>query len=123
MPNKIAESVSLREVFESDIFNSAQSKLTFALGKDAAGNICIGDIAKMPHVLIAGATGSGKSVCINSIIVSILYKAKPSEVKMILIDPKMVELSGYNGIPHLLIHVVTDTKKAAGAQNWAVKEM
>lgn len=123
VPNKIAESVTLREVIESDIFNSAQSKLTFALGKDAAGNICVGDIAKMPHVLIAGATGSGKSVCINSIIVSILYKAKPSEVKMILIDPKMVELSGYNGIPHLLIPVVTDPKKAAGALNWAVQEM
>lgn len=123
VPNKISESVSLREVIESDVFKKAESKLTFALGKDAAGNMCVGDIAKMPHTLIAGATGSGKSVCINSIIVSILYKAKPSEVKMILIDPKMVELSGYNGIPHLLIPVVTDPKKAAGALNWAVQEM
>ena len=92
-------------------------------GKDAAGEIVVGDIAKMPHTLIAGSTGSGKSVCINSLIVSILYKSKPSEVKMILIDPKMVELSGYNGIPHLLIPVVTDPKKAAGALNWAVQEM
>lgn len=123
VPNKTSESVTLREVIESDVFEQADSKLTFALGKDAAGNICVGDIAKMPHALIAGATGSGKSVCINSIIVSILYKAKPSEVKMILIDPKMVELSGYNGIPHLLIPVVTDPKKAAGALNWAVQEM
>ena len=123
VPNKTSEAVTLREVIESDVFDNAESKLTFALGKDAAGNICVGDIAKMPHVLIAGATGSGKSVCINSIIVSILYKAKPSEVKMILIDPKMVELSGYNGIPHLLIPVVTDPKKAAGALNWAVQEM
>lgn len=123
VPNKTSEAVMLREVIESDVFKEAKSKLTFALGKDAAGNMCVGDIAKMPHTLIAGATGSGKSVCINSIIVSILYKAKPSEVKMILIDPKMVELSGYNGIPHLLIPVVTDPKKAAGALNWAVQEM
>ncbi len=123
VPNKNSEAVTLREVIESDVFEKAESKLTFALGKDAAGNICVGDIAKMPHALIAGATGSGKSVCINSIIVSILYKAKPSEVKLILIDPKMVELSGYNGIPHLLIPVVTDPKKAAGALNWAVQEM
>ena len=123
VPNKTAEAVTLREVIESDVFKNAESKLTYALGKDAAGNICVGDIAKMPHALIAGATGSGKSVCINSIIVSLLYKAKPSEVKMILIDPKMVELSGYNGIPHLLIPVVTDPKKAAGALNWAVQEM
>ena len=123
VPNKTAEAVTLREVIESDVFKKADSKLTYALGKDAAGNICVGDIAKMPHALIAGATGSGKSVCINSIIVSLLYKAKPSEVKMILIDPKMVELSGYNGIPHLLIPVVTDPKKAAGALNWAVQEM
>ena len=113
----------LREVIESDVFKNHKSKLCFALGKNAAGEVCVGDIAKMPHVLIAGATGSGKSVCINSIIVSILYKAKPSEVKMILVDPKMVELSGYNGIPHLLIPVVTDPKKAAGALNWAVQEM
>ena len=123
VPNAICESVMLREVIESDTFKNHKSKLAFALGKDAAGEVCVGDIAKMPHVLIAGATGSGKSVCINSIIVSILYKAKPSEVKMILVDPKMVELSGYNGIPHLLIPVVTDPKKAAGALNWAVQEM
>ena len=113
----------LREVIDSDVFKNHKSKLCFALGKNAAGEVCVGDIAKMPHMLIAGATGSGKSVCINSIIVSILYKAKPSEVKMILVDPKMVELSGYNGIPHLLIPVVTDPKKAAGALNWAVQEM
>lgn len=123
VPNEVAESVSLREVIESDTFEDHSSKLAFALGKNAAGEIVVGDIAKMPHVLIAGSTGSGKSVCINSLIVSILYKAKPSEVKMILVDPKMVELSGYNGIPHLLIPVVTDPKKAAGALNWAVQEM
>ena len=123
VPNTTAESVMLREVIESDTFKNHKSKLAYALGKDAAGEVCVGDIAKMPHMLIAGATGSGKSVCINSIIVSILYKSKPSEVKMILVDPKMVELSGYNGIPHLLIPVVTDPKKAAGALNWAVQEM
>ena len=123
VPNTVCESVMLREVIESDVFKNHKSKLAFALGKNAAGEVCVGDIAKMPHVLIAGATGSGKSVCINSIIISILYKAKPSEVKMILVDPKMVELSGYNGIPHLLIPVVTDPKKAAGALNWAVQEM
>lgn len=123
IPNSVSESVLLREVIETDTFQSNKSKLSFALGKDAAGDIVVADIAKMPHVLVAGATGSGKSVCINSLIVSILYKSKPSEVKMILIDPKMVELSGYNGIPHLLIPVVTDPKKAAGALNWAVQEM
>ena len=123
VPNTTPESVYLREVIESDTFKNHKSKLCFALGKNAAGEVCVGDIAKMPHMLIAGATGSGKSVCINSIIVSILYKSKPSEVKMILVDPKMVELSGYNGIPHLLIPVVTDPKKAAGALNWAVQEM
>ena len=123
VPNTTAESVFLREVIESNEFQNHKSKLAFALGKDAAGDIVVGDIAKMPHTLIAGSTGSGKSVCINALIVSILYKAKPSEVKMILIDPKMVELSGYNGIPHLLIPVVTDPKKAAGALNWAVQEM
>ena len=123
VPNSASESVFLREVIESDEFQKHKSKLAFSLGKDAAGEIVVGDIAKMPHTLIAGSTGSGKSVCINSLIVSILYKAKPSEVKMILIDPKMVELSGYNGIPHLLIPVVTDPKKAAGALNWAVQEM
>ena len=123
VPNTVSESVLLREVIETEEFKSHKSKLSFGLGKDAAGDIVVADIAKMPHVLVAGATGSGKSVCINSLIVSILYKAKPSEVKMILIDPKMVELSCYNGIPHLLIPVVTDPKKAAGALNWAVQEM
>lgn len=123
VPNTVSESVFLREVIESKAFKDHSSKIGFALGKDAAGDVIIADIAKMPHVLVAGATGSGKSVCINSIIISILYKAKPSEVKLILIDPKMVELSGYNGIPHLLIPVVTDPKKAAGALNWAVQEM
>lgn len=123
VPNSVLESVSLREVIESDTFNDNESKLSFSLGKDAAGELVVGDISKMPHVLVAGSTGSGKSVCINSMIISLLYKAKPSEVKLILIDPKMVELSGYNGIPHLLIPVVTDPKKAAGALNWAVQEM
>jgi len=123
IPNTNNEGVFLREVIESEKFKNAESKLTFAIGKDTAGDITVGDIAKMPHALIAGATGSGKSVCINSIITSILYKSKPSEVKLILVDPKMVELSGYNGIPHLLIPVVTDPKKAAGALNCAVQEM
>ena len=124
VPNESPESVTLREVIESKAFQESKaSKVSFGVGKDAAGDIVIGDISKMPHVLIAGATGSGKSVCINSIIISILYKAKPSEVKLMLIDPKMVELSGYNGLPHLLIPVVTDPKKAAGALNWAVQEM
>lgn len=123
VPNTICESVALREVIESKTFKEHPSKVAFALGKDAAGEMVVADIAKMPHTLVAGATGSGKSVCINSILVSILYKAKPSEVKLMLIDPKMVELSGYNGIPHLLIPVVTDPKKAAGALNWAVQEM
>ena len=123
LPNAEPESVFIREVIDSTTFKEHSSNLAFALGKDAAGDTIVGDIAKMPHVLIAGSTGSGKSVCINSLIVSILYKSKPSDVKMILIDPKMVELSGYNGIPHLLIPVVTDPKKAAGALNWAVNEM
>ena len=123
VPNEIKESVYMREVIDSNEFKNADSKLVFALGKDISGSIKLGDISKMPHVLVAGATGSGKSVCINTILVSILYKAKPSEVKLILIDPKMVEMSAYNGIPHLLIPVVTDPKKAAGALNWAVSEM
>ena len=108
---------------ESEEFKNAKSKITFAVGKDIAGKVKVTDIAKMPHLLIAGATGSGKSVCINTIIMSILYKAKPDEVKLIMIDPKVVELSVYNGIPHLMIPVVTDPKKAAGALNWAVSEM
>ena len=123
IPNNKVSSVSVRELLESDEFKNAKSKLTIALGKDIGGNVVIGDIAKMPHVLIAGATGSGKSVCINSIIMSLLYKAKPDEVKLIMVDPKVVELGVYNGIPHLLVPVVTDPKKAAGALNWAVTEM
>ncbi len=123
VPNKEITSVALRDVIESDEFKVAKSKLSVALGMDIAGKAIIGDIAKMPHVLIAGATGSGKSVCINSIITSILYKADPNEVKMIMIDPKVVELGVYNGIPHLLVPVVTDPKKAAGALGWAVSEM
>ena len=123
VPNKEKESVHLREVLESEEFANNKSKLTVALGKDVAGNIQLADIAKMPHVLIAGSTGSGKSVCINTIITSIIYNSKPSEVKMVMVDPKVVELSVYNGIPHLLIPVVTDPKKAAGALAWAVQEM
>ena len=123
VPNKEKQAVHLRDVLESSEFYDSNSKLTVALGKDVAGNIQLADIAKMPHVLIAGSTGSGKSVCINTIITSIIYKAKPSEVKLVMVDPKVVELSVYNGIPHLLIPVVTDPKKAAGALAWAVQEM
>jgi len=123
IPNKSVDAVYFRDVVESKAFNDSESKLGFGLGKDTSGNFMIADIAKMPHVLIAGATGSGKSVCINTIITSILYKAKPNEVKLIMVDPKVVELGVYNGIPHLLIPVVTDPKKAAGALNWAVQEM
>ena len=123
IPNKEKEVVHLREIIDSDEFRNAKSKTSFALGKDAAGEIVVTDIEKMPHVLIAGSTGSGKSVCINTLITSIIYKAKPSEVKLVMIDPKVVELSIYNGIPHLLIPVVTDAKKAAGALLWAVQEM
>lgn len=123
VPNKEAGSVFLRELIEDDVFKNNKSKVAFAAGKDIAGKTIVADIAKMPHLLIAGATGSGKSVCINTIIMSILYKAKPDEVKMIMVDPKVVELSTYNGIPHLLLPVVTDPKKAAGALNWAVVEM
>ena len=123
VPNKEKEMVPLRDVIESDEFQNNNSKLSVALGKDVAGNVVIGNIAKMPHVLIAGSTGSGKSVCINTIITSIIYNAKPSEVKLVMVDPKVVELSVYNGIPHLLIPVVTDPKKAAGALAWAVQEM
>ena len=121
--NATSEMVYLRDVIDSDRFLAFPSKLAFALGKDIAGKPIIADIAKMPHILIAGATGSGKSVCINTLITSIIYKATPQEVKLIMIDPKVVELSVYNGIPHLLIPVVTDPKKAAGALFWAVNEM
>ena len=123
VPNTEKEMVHLRDVLESDEFQNNKSKLSVALGKDVAGKTMITDIAKMPHVLIAGATGSGKSVCINTIITSIIYNSKPSEVKLLMVDPKIVELSVYNGIPHLLIPVVTDPKKAAGALSWAVQEM
>ena len=123
VPNTEKETVHFRDVVESDAFQDSKSKLSVALGKDVAGNMEIADIAKMPHALIAGATGSGKSVCINTIITSVIYKAKPSEVKFVMVDPKVVELSVYNGIPHLLIPVVTDPKKAAGALAWAVQEM
>ena len=123
VPNKEKEAVHLREVLDSQEFKENKSKLTIALGKDVAGNIQLADIAKMPHVLIAGSTGSGKSVCINTIITSIIYNSKPSEVKLVMVDPKVVELSVYNGIPHLLIPVVTDPRKAAGALAWAVQEM
>ena len=123
VPNKELESVQLREVLESDAFAAASSKLTVGLGKDISGQSIFADLAKMPHLLVAGATGSGKSVCINTLITSILFKARPDEVKFILIDPKMVELSVYNGIPHLMVPVVTDSKKAASVLNWAVQEM
>lgn len=123
VPNEENEMVHLRDIIEADSFTEHSSKLAFALGKDVAGNEVVSDIAKMPHVLIAGSTGSGKSVCINTLITSIIYKAKPSEVKLVMVDPKVVELSVYNGIPHLLIPVVTDPKKAAGALAWAVQEM
>ena len=123
VPNKEKETIHLREVLDSDEFKNNKSKLAIALGKDVAGNIQLADISKMPHVLIAGSTGSGKSVCINTIITSIVYHAKPSEVKFVMVDPKVVELSVYNGIPHLLIPVVTDPRKAAGALAWAVQEM
>ncbi len=123
VPNKQKEMVGLREVIESDSFKNNNSKLSVALGKDVAGSPVIANIEKMPHVLIAGSTGSGKSVCINTIITSIVYNSKPSEVKLVMVDPKVVELSVYNGIPHLLIPVVTDPKKAAGALAWAVQEM
>lgn len=123
VPNKKQTSVFLREVLDSEEFKSSDKKLAFALGKDIAGVCVVGDLSKMPHTLIAGATGSGKSVCINSLIISLLYKYKPEEVKLLMVDPKVVELNVYNGIPHLLIPVVTDPKKAAAALNWAVNEM
>ena len=123
VPNKENVMVSFRELIEDSEFKNAKSNITFAVGRDIAGKVKVADIAKMPHLLIAGATGSGKSVCINTIIMSILYKADPNDVKLLMIDPKVVELSVYNGIPHLMIPVVTDPKKAAGALNWAVQEM
>ena len=123
VPNKTNSTVMLRELLQSGAFRKSKAKIPFAVGKDIAGKTVVADISKMPHLLIAGATGSGKSVCINTLIVSILYRCLPEEVKFIMIDPKMVELSVYNGIPHLYIPVVTDPKKAAGALNWAVSEM
>lgn len=123
VPNQIRDTVLFRELIESDEFRNAKSKLSIAVGKDIDGNVIVGDIAKMPHVIIAGTTGSGKSVCSHSLIMSILMNASPDEVKLILVDPKMVEFPKYNGIPHLLIPVVTDPRKAAGALNWAVQEM
>ncbi|MGI6020150.1 MAG: DNA translocase FtsK [Lachnospiraceae bacterium] len=123
VPNKENTAVPLRDIVESPEFKNAKSKMSFAVGRDIAGKPVVADIRKMPHLLIAGATGSGKSVCINSLIMSILFHAKPDEIRMIMIDPKVIELSIYNGIPHLLLPVVTDPKKAAGALNWAVREM
>ena len=123
VPNRSVTTVSLREVIDSNEFSRAKSKSSFAVGKDIGGNCIVGNIAKLPHMLIAGTTGSGKSVCMNSIIISLLYKASPDDVKLIMVDPKMVELGIYNGIPHLLIPVVTDPKKAAGSLQWAVTEM
>ncbi|MCT4544149.1 MAG: DNA translocase FtsK [Vallitalea sp.] len=123
VPNEEVSSVFLREVIDTEEFKQFPSNVAFALGKDIAGKVMVADISRMPHMLIAGATGSGKSVCINTLITSIIYKSSPNEVKLVMIDPKVVELSVYNGIPHLLIPVVTDPKKAAGALNWAVSEM
>ena len=123
VPNKLVSTVHIRDVIDSVEFHKSKSRISFAVGKDIGGNCIVGDIAKLPHLLIAGTTGSGKSVCMNSLIISLLYKAKPEEVRLIMVDPKMVELGIYNGIPHLLIPVVTDPKKAAGALQWAVTEM
>lgn len=123
VPNRKVSAVTLREIISSKEFSDAKSKVTMALGRDISGNVVTANIAKMPHLLIAGATGSGKSVCINSIIMSILFKARPDEVKLLLIDPKVVELGVYNGLPHLVVPVVTDPKKAAGSLGWAVTEM
>ncbi len=123
VPNEQQELVTAGDIINGTSFKNSKSRLSFSVGKDIAGNAVIGDIARMPHMLIAGTTGSGKSVCVNSIIVSLLYKSNPDEVRLIMIDPKMIELNGYNGIPHLLIPVVTDPKKAAGALSWAVSEM
>ena len=123
VPNRAVTTVSLREVIDSSEFAKSKSKSSFSVGKDIGGNCIVGNIAKMPHMLIAGTTGSGKSVCMNSLIISLLYKSSPEDVKLIMVDPKMVELANYNGIPHLMIPVVTDPKKAAGALQWAVTEM
>ena len=123
VPNKLVSPVNIRTVLSSSEFQDSPSKVSFAVGKDIGGKCIVGNIAKLPHLLIAGTTGSGKSVCTNSLIISLLYKASPEEVRLIMVDPKMVELGIYNGIPHLLIPVVTDPKKAAGALQWAVTEM
>ncbi len=123
VPNQAIDVVNIREIIDSETFSEAKSKVTFALGKDISGSAKVADIASMPHLLIAGATGSGKSVCINSIIISLLYKSSPEDVRLLMIDPKVVELGVYNGIPHLLVPVVTDPRKAAGALAWAVNEM
>ena len=123
VPNRASATVGIREVIESSTFSASKSKLTVSMGKDIGGNTVVADIAKMPHGLIAGATGSGKSVCINSFIISLLYKASPEDVKLLMVDPKVVELGIYNGIPHLLVPVVTEPRKAAGALGWAVNEM
>lgn len=123
VPNKVVQTVTIQEVISSKEFSQNESRVAFAMGKDISGNCMIGDIAKLPHLLIAGTTGSGKSVCMNSIIISLLYRSTPEEVRLIMIDPKMVELGIYNGIPHLLVPVVTDPKKASGALQWAVLEM
>lgn len=123
VPNRIRSSVRMRDLVESNSFQTAKSKLSVALGRDIAGQPVVADLSKMPHLLIAGTTGSGKSVCINSLIISMLYKASPDEVRFLMIDPKAVELTGYNGMPHMLVPVVTDPKKASGALNWAVTEM
>ena len=123
VPNRSSSVVCLREIIDSKEFMSAKSPLAVALGKDISGKTVIADLARMPHLLIAGTTGSGKSVCTHSMIQSVLYKASPNDVRMILIDPKQVEFGVYNGIPHLLVPVVTDPRKAAGALGWAVTEM
>jgi S-DNA-T family DNA segregation ATPase FtsK/SpoIIIE len=123
VPNKQVTSVLIRDVLGSPAFVNHKSNVAFALGKDIGGNCIVGNIARLPHVLIAGTTGSGKSVCTNSLIISLIYKSSPEDVRFIMVDPKMVELAPYNGIPHLLIPVVTDPKKAAGALQWAVFEM
>ena len=123
VPNKLVSPVYIHDVIDSSEFRDNPSKVSFAVGRDISNRNVVGNIAKLPHLLIAGTTGSGKSVCTNSLIISLLYKATPEEVRLIMVDPKMVELGIYNGIPHLLIPVVTDPKKAAGALQWAVVEM